>query len=1160
MSKPETRIALQTLLQIGDLTPNSPKWSELQICLKGNQDFINKLSDTSYNERVRLLLEPWNLGHFEIHRLERVWREEFQSPSTTVSANRLRSLARDIGSNRYDAPSEIEEWRMRLSLFLSEVGIQAQKKNPGERIDAHILDLTTVGYDWPKKILTDKKYKYVQSLLPDHSLPLDSTWVELQLVNLFSSFDGEALFKEDEALNAGKFFKDDRSLTEHGRSFGLKAALDNISGLTFFIGDPGCGKTTLVNWIAREVIRGNLGSFLLPLVVRLKDHPGIGKTSLLRLALRACGLQTDELILSWELAIERIIKADPRSVILLVDGIDELPGKGPALARLQEEVADDLESLGKKMTVIATSRPSGISTEFSLHSQSALRISDISEATSKLLIKQWCEKAGLVDSEISELQQHIVQHPDLQRMAMNPFLVTCICAVGVKSLRASKELPTRRLEIYEGCIDLAKRVRYPNQSRALMDDDVSKLSRLAHFLLSTATNAPRYTFDLQDVEVACDESTFFLETIKPGRLVSKWDHSQETLYFTHTTFQEYLASTFLASGGASNVGINGALSSFLFDPTWREVFAFVGAQNPSKDSLFWSSVAEASQEIDHFGVALISIGYWLAELGMGTERYDLTGNIDIFDELLSHARNSASPVTFLSTCAVLAPTRFCEIASAELNSPDLEWRRALLRVLLSIPLPEFSGVVTDQILQNNIRRTWTPPPYRLSLSGLTKLRNYLEAGVADESTTKQIIEMLGMTKDSGALNLLQKLIKESGPFRKKAIESVALIGGPDAFHILKEQMEAPEGTDQWEESVWGMGQMLEVRARDFLLRNLARVDPTDHPRVLPILRALQDHNLGSASRFIIDLLDSENVEVRDFAACTLHRARPSPEVSMALATAAQHDSSESVRSAALLSFEFHARHEDLCWLEVVVRDEERNPEEREAALMAIGDLLVRYPNLQDRYDDILDYAFDTEPLLRTATNIASRMAGKSVDRLLNLLDRFLTGSLENKRKDLFLEMQELCRVLGELKCFPALKALGQIVRNKKEDESIRQSAASAIAAINPSLLIELDCPVSKKALGLHCIESGKHLKHGRLTNLGRSVAQITADNSLPENELLVVEALRRGPATNPDLAQYIYGDRTKAEAVRSTIKRLRKKNFEIVNRRDGTGNHLLSEP
>lgn len=251
-------LVLHVLRNLGRDAPED----DLVRPVEQTQGFDERLSTEDYAARARILLQRHGLGDVDLPLLERKWSEEFGRSSAGVTRRQLLALARQCSSTYYGQADEVTRWRQRVTFRLTELNIEYSED---ESEAADLLQIHPVLDDWPTRLLGDDEFATVPSMLGDFQrLPIDGVWVPLQ-------------FTKSEDLpgpTIGAPWRDilearDTSLL--GGSVDAETLLEQMYGLTLLLGEPGIGKSTFINWLARQIIRLKSDRFVLPIVVRLRE-------------------------------------------------------------------------------------------------------------------------------------------------------------------------------------------------------------------------------------------------------------------------------------------------------------------------------------------------------------------------------------------------------------------------------------------------------------------------------------------------------------------------------------------------------------------------------------------------------------------------------------------------------------------------------------------------------------------------------------------------------------------------------------------------------------------------------------------------------------------------------------------------------------------------
>ena len=398
----------------------------------------------------------------------------------------------------------------------------------------------------------------------------------------------------------------------HSGALTVAAALQRYRRLVV-IGDPGCGKTTLLAYLALTYARQNakmmtkrlvLGeSDYLPIILPLRNlgyhlrsnHPDAGKDGpelLLRYLYEY--FATQKIILPdnfFETALEN------GHAIILLDGMDEVADKTlrTRIARLIEQFTVCYD----KPRYVVTSRVVGYEGAARIGKGFGLaKVRDFNPAEVRQFVYDWTraveatlagddspEILRLADAQAKHLIDAIESNPRAAELAVNPLLLTVIALVH----RYRDSLPGRRSELYEEAVevllgnwDAAKpgmppqfkigEIKLDSGDRRSLLEPVAfwmharnlreiELDDLRPLLLPTFENL--VSNGLNAAQKAVD---LFLKIIneRSGMLVER---GTGIYGFAHLTFQEYLAARALADHADS---LASSLQK-LADPWWREV-------------------------------------------------------------------------------------------------------------------------------------------------------------------------------------------------------------------------------------------------------------------------------------------------------------------------------------------------------------------------------------------------------------------------------------------------------------------------------------------------------------------------------------------------------------------------------------------------------------
>jgi hypothetical protein len=386
------------------------------------------------------------------------------------------------------------------------------------------------------------------------------------------------------------------------------------------LGDPGCGKTTLLRYCALHFAQAmrsgharvsveidphmagagakmeDLGPTRLPIFVRIASYaearnvdPELQLVDYLSRYWRGEQLQVGEEELS---ALFRHYLAEGKAM-LLFDGIDEI-------AKLHErrEVVRQVEHFIGGNQVLITSRIAGYRIAPFHKSLTHYRVQDMTEVAIDVFLRRWClaieehlgeersrpEQLTRADRQRLQLLEAIAL-PQLRRLAVNPLLLTLLALLN----RSQGRLPRLRIEIYR---NVTRTLVETWRDSTLTEDEVldvlGPVALRIHENIQTglATGAQLHeyltealaTWRGEDPERLPDsfkqEVQDFLDIIRreSGLLLARG----EGLYgFAHLAFQEYFVArqiTRKPADAAKYVKLR------LTEPRWREPLLLAIAQ------------------------------------------------------------------------------------------------------------------------------------------------------------------------------------------------------------------------------------------------------------------------------------------------------------------------------------------------------------------------------------------------------------------------------------------------------------------------------------------------------------------------------------------------------------------------------------------------------
>jgi formylglycine-generating enzyme required for sulfatase activity len=412
----------------------------------------------------------------------------------------------------------------------------------------------------------------------------------------------EELYIELNASGAGPGERGPRRRPEHGNSL-LKTALQNPR--LVIIGDPGCGKTTFLRWVAHCLagdrlgrapgaarIRLGLDHALMPVLVSIadwldfmerakaqKNGPALSKSAewlVYYLGVRA----TD--------ANQGLAAADFRKELmvgncaLLLDGLDEAPD-----AQQRQRAVGVIEKLAQaypECPLVVTSRPAAYQDRAVLADFAHTHIEALDAAAIEGFLGRWSralfpESENNAERHRKELIAALTSRREIRIMARNTVMLTALAVVHWNE----KRLPEQRAVLYESILRwlIEAREQRPGREKTqrcrqllcdlalAMQADRSGLQVQVTRRWAAERLASRFGADADATDRA--EAFLAMEEIDSGIVVRRGHQ----LRFWHLTFQEYLAAQALAGWEDAKrmdllLDAAGDQPPVLYRPEWRE--------------------------------------------------------------------------------------------------------------------------------------------------------------------------------------------------------------------------------------------------------------------------------------------------------------------------------------------------------------------------------------------------------------------------------------------------------------------------------------------------------------------------------------------------------------------------------------------------------------
>ncbi len=313
------------------------------------------------------------------------------------------------------------------------------------------------------------------------------------------------------------------------------------------VGSPGSGKSTLIQWLAQEVVRGGIRDFDVPIVIELKqyarslaEHPDLTPLQHFFRSLGNRHLDSDAASV-W---LRRVSRSHHR-VLLMFDGWDEVPAESRA------NVREQLESEASDFVTLVTSRPSGVPQSLcdrehvdfyriaNLSSRSAAQL-----ATNIIRNRFHSHPAG--DGYANAIIEQIQSSAELRTLAKNPFLLGHV--VHVLADASTRPGSLNAAKAIEQVVAWVRKQHnfVADPSNLLRVEHLQSLSRFAFDRLFAAERGREWFHETQLQQVTTSDGVSETPLLQ-SRFIDRGDAMIDEYRFSCPAFQTFFAALHVTS-------------------------------------------------------------------------------------------------------------------------------------------------------------------------------------------------------------------------------------------------------------------------------------------------------------------------------------------------------------------------------------------------------------------------------------------------------------------------------------------------------------------------------------------------------------------------------------------------------------------------------------
>ena len=585
---------------------------------------------------------PWEY----ISRIDDVaahWATHFQNDNPRSIAELRQSAREFLTASTKDG--HISEAKKQMSKIERWLGVTQAAVAPSTSFSKETRNSVALAlFTWQTKLTDSPEWTMIPGMIPgDPSVPLKDVYIEL-----FACPWEEGIKNGWQSTSQRQ--REARVNSQKRPAVSVADMVSRTLDSCVVLGDPGAGKSTVINWLAWATRHEMLADFDLAIVVKLRVYSAAVEEAP-ELGLLEFFLESQvPRIRDWHEAADCLratAKASSR-FLLLLDGWDEVP------SHLREQVKNHILRDGDGFVCVVTSRMSGLPWQIYAPGRSQFyEIAGLGPQAIREFVHKRIESFGGSLEAAENVTREIESDSDLAIIATNPFLLSLI--VRALSLPSDSTQSMTRANIYQEIVSWIVEQIGQAQSQPFEQRHLWALEDLA-YKLSVTERTPRYVF--RENELHPDGGGLAQGPLARSRFVLRIDETLSHWSMVHATIQEFLAARGLAR--QTTQVLEEHWDQLLLSHSRMVVLEFFGGLDRRTQRFSMDRSSHWLAKLDRFGLLTVrvaqaaSAGKWKQ---VSPEQYDTV--LDALWHQLLAAQDGALLRLFVSVFAAIDADELC---------------------------------------------------------------------------------------------------------------------------------------------------------------------------------------------------------------------------------------------------------------------------------------------------------------------------------------------------------------------------------------------------------------------------------------------------------------------------------------------------------------------